>query len=279
MGRKGRERQFQEVQQLRYYQWEFLRRNLDYQSDYEKFLNKFGAWFKTRRFWYEREKTYSDRDYIFYYNSICPELMGICTKWCICQPFPPDWEFDIKNGRHKYAPHHFVYLPTGYTSEVAAALWDAGNVEITGLTNDRSEAFSRPFTTKKQNSPRKKASPVPHRIPDPRYLTLRLDVSRSQDELLDDLLKAARFHRDRHRQFFVALEKQQKSRRRLDQYDVDLKAWDMRKRGLSFREIARHVYPEEYGRYPNPRNPLVQRVTDHCHRAEKLILGGYKDLR
>jgi hypothetical protein len=281
MGRKGRERQFQEVQQLRYYQWEFLRRNPDYHRDYESFLGKFGTWFSTRGFWYEREKSYSDRDYIFYYTSICPALKDICAKWHICQPLPPDWEFDRTRGEHYYAPHKFVCLPTGYTAEAAAALWNEGDIEITGLRNDRSEAFSRPFTIKpkKQIDARKKTSPVRISILDPRHLTLRLDVSRSQDELVGDVLRAVRFHRDRNRQFFVTLEKKQKSRRRVDQYDVDLKVWDMRKLGLSFPEIAKQVYPKEYGSYPRRRNPLIQRVTDHYHRAEMLIVGGYKDLR
>jgi hypothetical protein len=121
MGRKGRERQFDEDQQLRYYQWEFLRRNADYQRDYGKFLDKFGKWFSTREFWYQREKTYSDRAYIFYHNSICPVLKEICTNWHICQPLPPDWKFDTKNGRHEYAPHQFVYLPTGYMNRSPAA--------------------------------------------------------------------------------------------------------------------------------------------------------------
>jgi hypothetical protein len=208
-------------------------------------------------------------------------LKEICANWNICQPLPPDWEFDAQRGEHYYAPHKFVSLPTGYTSEAAAALWDEGEVEITGLSNDRSEAFSRPFTTKlkKQNGTRKKGPPSRHSVSDPRHLTLRLDVSRYQDELVGDLLRAVRFHRDRNRQFFATLEKQQKSRRRMDQYDVDLKVWDIRKLGLSFPEIAKQVYPKAYGSYPSRRNPLIQRVTDHYHRAEKLILGGYKDLR
>jgi hypothetical protein len=57
MGRKGRERHVRELDLLRYYQWEFLRRNSDYQREYENFVNKFGAWFNTRRFWCERENT------------------------------------------------------------------------------------------------------------------------------------------------------------------------------------------------------------------------------
>jgi hypothetical protein len=280
MGRKGRERQVEEVQHVRYYQWEFLRRNPDYQRGYEKLLATFSKWFSTRGFWYEREKNYSDRDYIFYYNSICPVLMEICANWNICQPLPPDWGFDIKTGRHEYAPNKFAYLPTGWNSEDAGALWHGGDMEITGLTNDRSEAFSRPFTTqpKKQGSPKKEASPVQQSVSDERHLTLRLDASRPTEELLGEVVNAVQLHRDRHRKFFATLEKQ-KSRRRLDQYDVDLKVWDLRKRGVSFPEIAKQVYPTEYRSHPPRTNPIVQRVTDHYRRAEKLILGGYKDLR
>jgi hypothetical protein len=51
MGRKGRERQGRETEQVRYYQWEFLRRNTEYQREFDGFMSKFGKWFKVKGFW------------------------------------------------------------------------------------------------------------------------------------------------------------------------------------------------------------------------------------
>jgi hypothetical protein len=280
MGRKGREHQFREIQQLRYYQWEFIRRNPSYRLDYEAFVDNFGKWFSRRGFWYEREKNYSDRDWIFYYNSICPVLKEICARWHICQPLSPEWEFDSKRGKHYYAPQKFVSLPTGYTAEEAAALWDSNGVEIVGLSHDKSEAFSRPFITRSTRQQKNKTIRAKQsKASDPRFLMLQIDTSRSPEELLGEVVQALRLHRDRNRQFFGDSENHTRSRRRLDQYDIDLKVWDMRKIGLTFPEIAKQLYTLEYGSYPPRKNPIVQRVADQHKRAEKLIFGGYKDLR
>ena len=280
MGRKGREHRFRETQQVRYYQWEFLRRNPSYRHDYEVFIDKFGKWFSRRGFWYEREKNYSDRDCIFYYNSICPVLKEICARWHICQPLSPEWEFHRERGKHYYAPQKSVSLPTGYTAEEAAALWDSNGVEIVGLSHDRSEAFSRPFITRSTKQQKTKTTRAKQsKVADSRFLVLRIDASRSQEELLDDVVQALRLHRNRNPQFFGNSEKHTRSRRRLDQYDIDLKVWDMRKAGLTFPEIAKQLYTLEYSSYPPRKNPIVQRVADQYRRANKLIFGGYKDLR
>jgi hypothetical protein len=280
MGRKGRERQDRETEQVRYYQWEFLRRNTEYQREFDSFMSKFGRWFKAKGFWYERNKAYTDHDFIFYYNSICPVLQDICGKWHISQPLPHDWKFDFTRGRHYYSSREYVGLPTGYTSEAAAALWDGGDIEITGLSGDTSEAFRRPYRIKhkKQKLNTAKESAVEQSGSDQRYLTVRLDISHSKEDLLRDVVNALQFHRNQNRQFFAAIEKQ-KSRRRLDQYDHDLKVWDMRQSGSTFPEIAQQIYEREYRSHPSRKNPIVQRVTDHYRRADKLIRGGYKDLR
>src|SRR4051812_30749115 len=147
-------------------------------------------------------------------------------------------------------------IQAGRQFDRTAEIWIGGVNVYFGTTSEPSGKVARSW-----HITRKKSSPVRQTISDKRHLTLRLDVSRSQDEIVNDFLRAVQFHRDRNRHFFATLKKQQKSRRRLDQYDVYLKVWDMRKSGLSFPEIAKRVYSREYSLHPPRKNPIGQRVT------------------
>jgi hypothetical protein len=72
MGRKSGGQGFREWQQLRWYQWEFLRRNPDYKRDYDELMARFGPWFRKRGFWYQLQRgdaKYASRDLLFYYNT------------------------------------------------------------------------------------------------------------------------------------------------------------------------------------------------------------------
>jgi hypothetical protein len=238
-------------------------------------MERFGEWFKKRGFWYQlqrRDAAYSRRDTLFYYNSIWPALKSICAKWCISDPFPPEWTFD-KRGFYSYAPGRLVALPTGYTSEHAALLWTTGPVEI--VSGSRNEPFSAQFTTK-QPAPKKRHEQLP--TPEMQYLQLRVDVTRPQKELLPEIQQAIRLHRDKLSRSRFVLASTRHTRRRLDQYSAYLRVWDLRQNGLSFRQIALEVYPNLYPHHPAPRNPIIQRVMDHYRRAETLVHGGYKEL-
>src|ERR1019366_2088552 len=145
MGKKGKERDFQERQKIRWYQWEFLRRNPDYKRDYDEFMARFGPWFRKRGFWYQLQRgdaKYTSRDLLSYFNNIWPPIKEICAKWCISDPFPPEWTFD-EFGFHAYAPRRRVSLPTGWSSEDAAFFWDTGQVEF--VRGNRSCAFTERF--------------------------------------------------------------------------------------------------------------------------------------
>lgn len=260
---------------IRWYQWEFLRRNSDYKRDYDQFMARFGPWFRKRGFWYQVQRgdaQYSRRDSLFYYNKVWRALKEICAKWCISDPFSPDWTFD-EFGFHAYAPRRRVSLPTGYTSEEAAFLWNTGPVEL--VIGNRHGEFTERFRVqqRKVNKSQDKLPP-----PDPRFLVLRVDVTRPQRELVPEILSVIRLHRDKLSRSGSVSIIGTRTRRRLDQYCVYLRVWDMRQTGRKFREIAQEIYPKEYPHHPAPRNPITQRVLDHFRRAEALIQGGYKEL-
>jgi hypothetical protein len=271
MGTKGKERNRLEHQQIRWYQWEFLRRNPDYTKDYDGFMARFGPWFKRKGFWYEFQRgytTYANRDKLFYYNEVWPALEEICAKWCISDPFPPDWKFD-ESGYYTYAPRRRVSLPTGFSSEDAAFIWHTDPVEL-AASNQRG-AFAERFTL--QRRPRKNDKPID---PDPRFLLVRLDVTRADNELVARLMSEVRLRRAELRVKSMAAKKP--TRRRLNKYSDYISVWDSRQKGKSFPQIAQEMFPNLYSQYPSRKNPLNQRVLDYFRRANALIFGGYKDL-
>jgi hypothetical protein len=275
MGKKGKERDFQERQKIRWYQWEFLRRNPDYKRDYDELMAKFGPWFRKRGFWYQVQRghaQYTRHDSLFYYNKIWPALKELSAKWCISDPFPPEWTFD-EFGFHAYVPRRLVSLPTGYTSEDAAFLWNTGPVEL--VRGNRRGDFIERFKMRQRAV---KESQGKMRVPDSHLLLLQVDVTRPQKELVPDILSAIRLHRDKLSRAGSLAVTTKRARRRLDQYSIYIRVWDLRRKGRSFREIAQEIYPKEYPHHPARKNPINQRVLDHFRRAETLIHGGYKEL-
>src|SRR6185437_15263876 len=159
---------------VHWYQWEFLRRNPEYQRDYGKLATKFSNWFRKNGFWYERNKAWTKRKQDFFYRRICQHLNQICLKWQITDPFPPNWSFDSL-GMHEYAPGFREYLPTDCGPNTAAVLWQCGS---DGLAH-------RSFRGIEKNGEKKS----------PRYLNITLDVTRPQKSILKEVLKAIQFQR------------------------------------------------------------------------------------
>lgn len=240
MGNKTSRREVEEVLQVRVFQWEFLRRNSEYGRDYENLITRFASWFKANGFWYERNKPYSVRDFVYYNNEICPVLKEICRKWQIADPFPPDWMFDSR-GLHEYAPGWWAYVPTGETAESAAHLWDYPTMQLLPEPDSAGHQVRR---LDRKSSSVKRERPTDS----PRYFQLRLDASRPMHELLAETEKSIEIHRKKHSEFFKSLP-EQKGRRRLDQYPAYVKVWDLRAEGKSFSEIAKELYPREYSAY------------------------------
>lgn len=275
---KTQKKQLQEERQLRWFQWEFLRRNSEYRCELDALISQFGSWLKKKGFWYERDKDYSDQDLIFYFNKVVPAIMAICEKWCICQPLPPDWDFDQHTGLHYYRRGCAVSLPTGYTAEAARALWDEGEDEIIGLAPQKSEPFSQRFIVKKSSAikPRMTKHATPS---DRRYLTVTLDATKPMNELMDQLKRELRLHRLRNAVSLPTGSHLGRSRRRFDQYGLYLRVWDLCEReGLQFPDIARQVFPKETSPYARLNKAAIQKVRDHYRRAKELINGGYKEI-
>jgi hypothetical protein len=52
---------FPEQNLVRWYKWEFLRRNFEYRIDYSKFEKDHGKWFSRKGYWYDFAKRPSGR--------------------------------------------------------------------------------------------------------------------------------------------------------------------------------------------------------------------------
>jgi hypothetical protein len=77
------------------------------------------------------------------------------------------------------------------------------------------------------------------------------------------------------------LDEPRKSRGRFADFDLQLKAWDLRNEGLSVREIAKLMYPSDFEAckgMASSDNLLFRRVRDHISRAQRRIDGGYREI-
>lgn len=309
MGKKGRRREERETEEVRRYQWEFLRRNPEYFRDYEAFMAEFGTWLRQKGFWYDRGISYQDQDRKFFWEAIIPRVREICLKWQVYDLYPPDWTFDSL-GRPQCEPRPRAYLPTGPTSQVKAC-WDLLDTTESSHEKARRELHAIRSRRVAEDSYR--------------FLKLELDVTQPMGDLLRQVQRAIQHHRRNHEDGLEKLKDDQPQRRRLDKYAEYLEVWDLRGQGLTFEQIAQRVYPVEYeaqhrkGNQPRAReayeaeynrrfeglvahgigvwdahtqlekefgldrisrvyNPIVQRVRDHFARSKELVEGGYKEL-
>ena len=284
MGRKPRLQEEREHHEVRWYQWEFLRRNPEYQRDYESFIKKFAPWFRRKGFWYDRTVTYSAEDWKCFTQKIGPLARRISKKWQIVAPFPPRWTFDKRTGVHYYKPYRRArlgekalqklnrkgyelrlckYLPTGYSPEEAESLWTFPNYKKGDLPKEAEREIRRI---------RKRSMTEEGRY---RYPGIQFDMARSSRELLRQARNAIKVNKAKYTHFVDASKKASttspKRRRRLDMYDAYLEVWDLKQQRHSFRQIARRASEGQYY--------SLQTVKDHYKAARKLIRGGYKELR
>jgi hypothetical protein len=236
-----------------WYKWEFLRRNSTYGRDYRKFKDKFGGWFGQRGYWYDydrREEEWTEADEDYFYAEIAPEVARLCRKWLVGNLFPPDWRFSRKNGTRMIGSRE-LSPPTAIAPELN---WDPGYMRELlemGFTGTADSAF--------------------------RYrnmLQLELDLDRP----LKDLVKYAQYvlirANENYKEELQSLGvKVPKSRRRLKDYDTHLKIWDYDRKHKTVPQIAAIVFPNEN------RENAIQKVRDQLRATEKLISGGYAEIR
>src|SRR5712692_4214697 len=92
MPRKDPSQAEEEGRQVKWYKWEFLRRNPEYHHEFQGFMERFGSWFQQHGFWYDRVE-YNGEDEQYFFKVISPCDEEIRRKWDISWLCPPDWSF------------------------------------------------------------------------------------------------------------------------------------------------------------------------------------------
>lgn len=236
---------------IAWYKWEFLRRNPEYHSDFQKFVRKYGPWFGRRGYWYDyprrlAEWTKSDEDY--FYGKIAPVILKLCQKWRIGNLFPPDWKFDRAKGTHRI-PGWEWGVPTDVSAEMN---WDLDFL---------SKVLGMGFTSNVTSGTR-------HR----NILAAEFDLNWPMKDLVDHAKRLLAYGKKNYENELKKLGLGgPKARRRLRDYGLHLKVWDLSKRGWTPSRIAAKVFGYK-------GEPALGRVLDHLKAAEKLISGHYKEI-
>jgi hypothetical protein len=252
MPRKSLLQEAKESQLVAWYKWQFLRRNVEYRKDYEKFIRQHGRWLRKHGYWYDETiKPWGPKNLRFFATVIAPNAKHICVRWEIRDLFPPDWNF-TQLGVHRYRPNWKVSLPTDCSKEEAGKGVDLSQFYLSDKEFEKS-------------LPRYLRAPEHH-------LFLKFDLRLPLVDLLSQAkeqitsLKAQYDRRHPHPTKTSA-----EARRRLLLYDKYLKAWDLKENGDKLEYIGALMFSDK-------RSPL-QSAKDACGVAQELIDGGYKKLK
>jgi hypothetical protein len=230
------------------YRWEFLRRNPRYCADYNRFMDRFGAWLLKRkaRWPYDEDDraNWTKPEKKYYRARVEPVLNRLRRKWQISDLFPPkptpeEWEADKRSNR--------IAFPPSRPSDVRAT----GELKRMGF---RGTGFA---STQHEN-----------------LLLIQVDLNLPMKDLLDHTRLVLGFAQRSYRAEMEARGyKVAKSRRRLEDYVLHLRIWDLKKEGKGNTEIARLVFPNL------PGQSTLSKVRDHLRAANKLISGHYREIR
>lgn len=263
-----------------YYKWEFLRRNSEYQRDYKEFLVVC------------QQQGWDPKD----------ELIR-------CEAFEkePDKQIRIKYG---------IALLEDPNKHISLAkiednpFWRL--IEDRGLKRPTWPSIQNPLYPKGEPVIRTYGGSFEDKVQAPLNLIIDLTYPKSEilarvKKLVDDAIKE-------RRKLGLPVHS---SRKQFKLYGVYLKIWDLKKQGLTYKEIAAKIYPnepldyelepafddEKYGKRieelitkgktereayaiadkefgtGGKRNPTIQRVIDQYREAERLVNGGYLEIR
>jgi hypothetical protein len=235
-----------------WYRWEFLRRNSEFQSDYANFIKIHGKWLSRHGHWNDEDSrvrwTKSQENY--YFKKIAPEILRICIKWRISDLDSPATRFS-KRGKPGHESEYASHPATGIPPELN---WDFELMrDLIGL------GF-----TGRGGSARRKGH----------LLLIEFDLTWPLKDQLDGatrILQRAQESYTSHlrgRGHTAPLR-----RRRFEDYDNHLKAWDLSKRGQDATQIGRQLFPHDHG------DSVLQKVRDHLAAAQRLISGQYAEIR
>jgi hypothetical protein len=244
------------IVRVRWYQWEFLRRNDKYQEEFAAFAACFGTWLRKKGLWFDKDVTYVGKDRTFFIKQIVPQCKHICEKWQIVNPLSPEWTFDRHYGAHEFRTGKYIFLPTGVTAEFASARWDAAGKSYSELIEQlRMGKTIRPAVREGSR------------------LLLEFDLERPTEDLLADAKKIICSSKS---WLHYESKARPRVRRRFNDYDDHLQIWDQRHPLTLVCDPKSKLH---LSLHPRLQKLTAQGVRDHLDATRRLIEGGYKDLR
>ena len=224
-----------------WYRWEFLRRNAKYAAEVETFESSMLEWRLRNVDLHKQIYAKTDADWKVFCDSIAPEMKRISMAWKVTHPTSPTWSFSKTFEILITSDRNLKLLPLPFDGSEDA--WRLWDIEYEPPAESEEEWDRRFLRDTAETCDAESESPT----------TLDLED----------------------------LDEPRKGRRRFADFDVQLKAWDLRKDGRSVREIAKLMYPNEFEAYkkiPSSDNLLFKRVRDHINRAQRRIDGGYREI-
>ncbi len=294
MPKKNRFAKESELCRKCYYRWEFIRRNENYRKDHLNFVSLYGQWFRQRSvnladitgydsFYLQEFETgiFQDtEDKAFYLETITPHIEAFLQKWGVQWPCRPDFSFDPSDS-DLYS--HLQKLD--FADFRAVPILDLKtSLPIDAPIEEIAEEIRHQLSMTPGDVLRAmKAARKPRR---------KVKNDRFAFFVVPDLGRKKNIRR--LSEFMTELEEKQKSsgvkhrakRTELKKYDDYLCVWDLKQsnRKLPWVEIARQLYASEYDIYQSRkdagvRNPIIQRVIDQYQTAERLISGGFQEIK
>jgi hypothetical protein len=233
--------------QADHYRWEFLRRNPQYCDDYNEFMGRFGAWLLKRKGRWPHDEddraNWTKPEKKHYRTKVEPVLNRLRRKWQVSDLFPP--EFGLAEWQAEISGEGAAFPPTRIFDFPMTAKLKRMGFHSTGFTTRHYENL----------------------------LLIQVDLNFPMKDLMDHTRLVLGYAQKRYRKEMEARGyKLSKSRRRLEDYVLHLRIWDLKKEGKRNTEIARLVFP----------NLSVQsalyKVRDHLKAANKLISGHYREI-
>ena len=257
--------------QIPWFQWEFLRRNEDYQKDYAAFEARFGEWFRENGYWWSRRgPTYSRQAWFFFCTQIAPIAKEICKRWGVSDPFDPSWIFDTAGIRNERGSR--VSMPL-FTSSDDHQEWDLEAVDPALFPTEEEQ-----IRELLKGVPDTIVEPTRRGTNDRRFIRVEIDITKPNKTSIAEVQRRIDLARRLYEAHVGPLpDPRKKPRLRLDQYESYLKVWQLRKEGKTFEQIAREVFPREMEN-ADQFSPGVDKARNHYRRASELVAGGYRQI-
>jgi len=258
--------------QVAWFKWEFLRRNENYQKDFAAFEARFGKWFQENGYWWSRTgPPYNRHAWFFFCTQIAPIAKEICKRWGVSQPFDPSWTFNAIGVRIERGSR--VTIPF-FTSSDDHPEWDLKAVDPALLPTEEEETNEL-----LKGVPAMIGAETPSgNTNDRRFIRIEIDVTKPIEASIAEVLRRIELARDLYEAHVGRLpDHRRKPRLRLDQYGIYLKAWDLRKQGKTFEQIARKVFPREMENAIQSSSG-VDKARSNYKRASELVSGGYRQI-